>query len=437
MAIDFTDKTSIVDTLKAVYGPTIEQQFAQEETLYNKLPKSNAKIGGTGYEVAVTWADPQGVGGRLEGEKIPDPLVGKFDRTTITPKQIYSMGRLSGLAIEASKSNEEAFMDAQNNQIQGMYRAVKSDLNRQCWGDGFGALATLSEASDALATGAEWTITCDNDTGVRNLKPGMLIDFFDGAAVDQSSTSSRVASVDVVNKTAEMEGNDGTYKANHPIAAFRAYTIATDAVPDGAVAVKLGAREATHASSNTAREMTGFDGVFDDGTNIATFQNIVVATYPFWKANILDNSSVDREISEDLMFQACDVNKAMSGEDVTIAYMGQGQMRKLANLFLGDVRFTPQKLDGGYSTLSFAAGTSPVELVVDPVATPGKIFFTTKDAIQKFELMPLGFMNRDQVMHMRSGYDEWDFGLALYGNMGVTKRSNLTVLKDLVEPSQF
>lgn len=437
MAIDFTDKTAITDVLKAVYGPTIENQFAQEETTYNKLPKSNARIGGTGYEIAVSWADPQSVGGRKEGEKLPDPLAGKYDRATITPKQIYAMGRFSGLALEAAKTNEEAFMNAQDLQIQGMYRAVRSDLNRQCYGDSFGTLATLSQASDTLTTSATtWTITCDNNVGVFNLKPGMLVDFFDGASVDESSVASRVSSIDPINKTAEMDYNDGTYKANHPITAFQSYTIVAEAVPDAATVVKLGAKEASHASSNTAREMVGFEGIFDDGTDIATFQNIVVATYPLWKANMLGNSSVDRELSEDLLFQACDLNKIMSGEDATIAYMGTGQMRKLANLFLGDVRFTPQKLDGGYSTLSFAAGSQPIEFVVDPVATPGKIYLTTKDAIQRYELMPLGFMNRDQVMHMRSGYDEWDFGLALYTNLGVTKRTNCTVLYDLVEPSR-
>ena len=443
MAIDYTTSTSVADTLKLVYGEGIEQQFAQEETLYNNIPKGSANIGGKGYEMSVTFADPQSVGGRAESGRLPDPLVGKFDTTNIQPAYVYSTGRLTGPAIEKGKTNAAAFMDVMDNQIQGMYRATRSDLNRQCWGDGFGALAVLSSASDALSTGATWTITCDNAQGVRLLKPGMVVDFYDGANIDQSSVASRIASVDYVNNTAEMEAvaatgaGGSTYQPNHPIVAARTYTIATDAVPDGAIVVRIGARLATHATSDTALEMTGMDGIFDDGTLLATFQNITVATQPQWKANILSNSSVDRELSIDLLLQACNVNRNMSGDDANIMYMGEGQMRKYANLMLGDVRFNPQTLAGGYDSIGFAAGAGNIRMVVDRVCPRGKIYITTVGAVQKFELMPLGFLNRDQMLHQVTGFDEWDFSLAIYGNFGTKRRNACTLLKDLVEPSEF
>jgi len=47
--------------------------------------------------------------------------------------------------------------------------------------------------------------------------------------------------------------------------------------------VRLGAREASHATTNLPVEMTGLDGIFDDGTLLATYENVLVASYPQWR----------------------------------------------------------------------------------------------------------------------------------------------------------
>jgi hypothetical protein len=435
MAIDYSTTTSITDTLKLVYGDGLKEQFAQEETLWNRLPKSNKVPAGLGYEFSVSFADPQGVGARAESGKLPDPLVGKFDKATVLPKFCYGASRLTGPALEAGKGNAAAFIDAQTNQIQGIYRSFLHDLNRQCWGDGFGKLATLSVASDTLDTNASntWNVTCNNALGVRYLRPGMLVDFYAGSAVDQSSVASRIKWVDTANKIAVMEGNDGTYKTNHPIATHAGYTIVAEVVPNAATMVKMGTRVASFATTDTAYEMTGLLGIFDDSSLITTFQGINASTTYQWRSNILKNSGTLRELTEDLLLQAADTTRTNSGKNPEVMYMGQGMRRKLANLFLPDVRFTPQELKGGYETLTFSAGGVPIEVVVDPVGQPNSIFMATKDAVEKFELKSLGWLDYDQMMHQRSGYDEWDFVLALYGNLGTAQRNCTTLIGDLVE----
>ena len=265
----------------------------------------------------------------------------------------------------------------------------------------------------------------------------MVVDFYQSTAIDESSVASRVATVDPVNKTAEMEFNDGTYKANHPIVAARSYTIVAATVASGSFMVRIGAREATHATSNTPVDMTGLEGIYDDGTLLSTFENITVANFPQWKANILSNSSVDRELSIDLMLQALDVTRTQSGKSVSIMRMGLGQRRKYANLLLPDVRFAAQELEGGYEKLTFAGGDGSVKMIIDPALSPNKIFCEPADAIQKYEMTPLGWGNLDQQIHQRQGYDEWDQFLRIYSNLGTEQRNCLTLLKDLVEPSLY
>lgn len=438
MAIDFHDLTSISAMLKNVYGTGLKNQFADEKTTYNLFPKSDRKPRGLGYVFGTRWARAQGVGARRESEMLPDPLAGKYVQGTISPKYIYGTLRMTGPAIEASKGDMAAFVEGLSDSINDIYEAMVVDLNRQACGDGFGLLGILSANSDTLTTSTTtWTITMDNDLGVSRLIPGMVLDFYDSTAIDQSSVASRVASVDPVAKTAEMEFNDGTYKTNHPIVAARSYTIVAAVVGSGAFAVRSGAREASHATSNTPVEITGLDGIFDDGTLLATFENITVASYPMWEASILGNSSVNRELTLDLMLQALDVTRTSSGKSVKTMRMGLGQRRKYANLLLPDVRFSPGQLRGGYEVLTFAGGDGSVEMVIDPALSPNKIYCEPEGAIMKYEMTPLGWGKLDQQIHQRQGYDEWDQFLRVYTNLGVEQRNSLTLIKDLVEPSLY
>ena len=439
MAIDFHDLTAMQQELKNVYGKGLTNQFADEKTTYNLFPKSDRKPRGLGYVFGTRWARAQGVGARRESEILPDPLAGKYKQGTISPKFVYGTLRMTGPAIEASKGDMAAFVEGLADSITDIYEAMIVDLNRQACSDGFGLLGTLSAASDSVTTTGTttWTVTMDNDLGVSRLIPGMVVDFFNSTAIDQSAIASRISSVDVANKTAEMEVNDGTYKSNHPIVAAQSYTVATDTVASGSFMVRSGAREASHATSNTPVELTGLEGIYDDGTLLATFENITVASFPHWKANILGNSSVNRELSLDLMLQALDVTRTTSGKSVKTLRMGLGQRRKYANLLLPDVRFAPAELVGGFEQLTFAGGDGSVKMVIDPALPPNKIFCEPAGAIKKYEMAQLGWGKLDQQIHQRQGYDEWDQFLRIYTNLGCEQRNHLTLIKDLVEPSLF
>jgi hypothetical protein len=435
---DYHDLTSLTDTLKTVYGQGLTNQFEDEKTTYNQFPKSERKPKGLGYEFGLRYARAQSVGGRGESQALPPPLVGKFDKGTIVPRYVYGVIRMTGPAISAAKGDAAAFVDGLADSVEDIYNSLVVDLNRQCHSDGFGLLATLSAVSDALTTsGSTWTITCNNDVGVKYLKEGMIVDFFQSTAIDESSVASRISSVDPFTKTAEMEPNDGTYKAIHPIVAARNYTIATDTVASGSYVVRMGARAATHATTNTPYEMTGLDGIFDDGTLLATFENIIVANYPKWKANVLGNNSVNRELSIDLMLQACDLTRVQSGKAATVIRLGLGQRRKYAALLSPDVRFAPGELKGGYEVLTFSAGDGSIKMVVDPDTQPNKMYFHPEGIIQKYEMEALGWGNLDQQMHWVSGYDQWDQFLRIYTNLGVEQRNCLTLIKDLVEPPLY
>lgn len=439
MTTDYAARDSLVENLKNVYEPGMTNQFPEENITYNLFSTADKKPGGNGLIGAVRYARAQSGGARAESTKLPDPLTGKKDQYTITPKYIYETLRITGPAIESTKADVMAFVDGLADEIDDHYKNMLANLNRMSHWDGFGQLARLTAAATVPAD--TWAGTFDNDIGVMYLAEGMLVDFYASAGdtVPGSSGSAvfgqRILSITPSTNVVIFETNATTYKANHPTLSSLTNGVATT-MANGAIAVALGARELGWASTDTPVEMYGLDAIFDDGTALAAFEGITVASNPKWAANILSNSSVNRELTVDLMLTACDLSRRRSGEKPDTILMGLGQRRKYANLFLADVRFDPEVLKGGYRTLTFAAGDGSVKIIIDPLCQPNKMYFFPMGAIKKYELTPLGWGNLDgSQLHQRASYDEWEAYLRIYTQLGITQRNCFTLLKDLVEPS--
>lgn len=433
------DTSAIAFQLKRVYGNKITDLFNRQPMTYNLFSKSNRKAqvkpAGAGYFFSVRQGAIESVGGRAEGTFLPEPITGDGVQGTISPKLLYGVLRLSGLAIEAGKGNLGAFVDAQGDAVMDTYKALISDLNRQCHGDGYGLLGTLSTTSDTLSTSTTWTVTMDNDRGTRYVRKGMIVDFFESTAFDQSSVASRVFSVNPSTRVVTMEANASTYKAKHPLVAAQSYTVSAATIASGAEMVRYGSRAAVHATTNASYELTGLNGMFDDGTLLAAFEGITVSTDAEWKANILGNSDVNRELTTDLMLSSIDTSAARSDSDVGMIRLGLGQRRKYFGLLEPDVRYAPGQYKGGYEKLTFSQNGA-IEMVVDPYTQPNRMYFEPNDAIKKYELTPIGWGGFDpNRMHWRQDYDEGTMYLRTYANLGVEKRTALTLLDDLTEPT--
>lgn len=436
---DYSDLTNLAEILKTVYGEGLKNQFNDEKTTYNQFPKSDRKPSGKGYVFGIRYARTQSTGARAESALLPGPFTGKKDQGKILPRYNYGSIRLTGPAIDVAKGNTTAFVDSLSDEMDDIYQSIVVDMNRQCHWDGFGKVGVLSAAATPSVT-VPWTATFDNDLGIAYMQEGMLIDFYGttGVTANTKACSQRISSINPSTKVVTFEAAANLYKVIHPNTTIAAYTADATEIPTLSIAVKSGARLPTWASTDTPYEITGLEGIYDDGTVLASFEDITVASYPKWKANVIGNSGVNRELSIDLMLNAVDLTRMRSGLNVSTIRMGLGQRRKYANLLMPDVRFAPTVLKGGYETLTFSGGDGSLEILVDPMQQPNKIYFEPSGVIQKYELTPLGWGNLDgNQMHRRSGYDEWDLFLRLYSNLGCEQRNCLTVLKDLVEPTLY
>jgi len=435
---------SLTEILKNVYGEGLKNQFNDEKITYNQFPKSDRRPGGNGYIFGVRYARAQGTGGRGESAKLPTPLTGIKDQGKITPIYLYGSIRITGPAIEMAKSNSEAFVNSLSDEIDDIYQSIVVDMNRQCHWDGFGQLGRLSHVATYPGSTSTWQGSFSNDIGIMYFTEGQLVDIYvsSGVSVYNATTSPvgcRIAAITPSTKTVTFELASSAYITDHPFMSAYTNTTAMSLASAGLIAIKSGTRAATSwASTGTKYELTGLEGIFDDGTDLAVFENITVASNPKWAANVISNSSVNRELSIDLMLNAVDLTRTRSGLNVKRIRMGLGQRRKYANLLISDVRFAPTVLKGGYETLSFSGGDGSLEIMVDPLQQPGKIYFEPEGVIQKYELTPLGWGNLDgSQLHQRSGYDEWDAFLRIYSQLGCEQRNCLTKITDLVEPTLY
>jgi len=430
---------SIAFQLKRVYGKLMTDLFARQQMTYNLFEKSarvaQVKPGGAGYYFPVRTKSNQAIGARGEDEYLPDALQPGGTQGVILPKYVYGTLRLSGPALYAAKGNEQAFVEQQGDAVMDTYEALVEDLNRQCWGDGFGKLAVTSAAATTNST-TTWEVTCDNDLGVRYLKPGMVVDFYasDGTP-NQYAPSSRILSINPITRVVTMEAVSTTYHTYHPNSTMRGYTPTNgQTVAASSVIVRQGARDASFSTSDTPVEMVGLLGQYDDGTLLAAHEGITIASYPEFSANVLDNSGVNREVSIDLMLAAMDMTAARYGKQPNLIRMGLGQRRKYFGLLSSDVRFAPGQFIGGYEKLSFSQNGA-VDIIVDPVTQPNKMFFEIDGLIKKYELKPLGWLGEGEKMQLREHFDQWTMVLAIYANLGVEARHGLTLLDDLTEPA--
>lgn len=440
------DTTTLTNVLKRVYGSQLVDLATKHVMTYNQFQLSNRKAairpGGAGYYFGLRQSDLENVGARGEGQFIPQPLDYAAAQGVILPKLLYSVIRMSGLLIEAGKGNAEAFVNTLGDATTNAFKSLTVDMNRQCHGDGFGLLGTVdSDTTYTQQTDATFTVGFNNDLGTRYMRKGMVVDFYkSNGAIDTTAypICNRIASINPVTRRVTFEANSDAYGAYHPNSTLRGYTpVDNTTIAAASQMVRYGARDAAFATTDTPYEMIGLLGHYDDGTLLATHEGLLITTYPEFKANILSNSSVNRELSIDLMLAAMDMTLAQSGENATLIRMGLGQRRKYFGLLEGDIRFAPTTLVGGYEKLGFSQNTA-VQIMVDPMTQPNKLFFEPDGIIKKYELTPIGWGGFDpNKMHWRQDYDEATMFLRTYTNLGVENRPALTLLSDLTEPDKI
>ena len=378
MALTLSDISAV---LKEVVAPEVYSQLSDINLLFQKIKASSDIIDtNNNIYIPVRTGRHSGVYSVAEGT---NPRTGKSKRQRMSTAIKFTFGTLeiTDQTLEAAKrGDKKAVVPILADEISALIDTFAKDTNRQWFGDGSGELTK--------ANGAGTTSTTVIVDSTEYLVEGMYITIGTNAAVQivsvDSDTQITIASAQ------SWADNDVIKKAD-------------------------------------ANEMMGLKGTIDDGTYVATFQNIFRAANPWANAYCDD---VAEALSEAKMITAFYKAKkyARKGSKM-VCFMGQTLFEKYGNLLTSMKKTADLKevLSGGWKGLDFMGGE--VAVILDWNCPDGFVLFVDLSSLLRAELTkPFQWLEGEKDNILTRSPDNrtiWEATMKYYAELCCTRiRSN-------------
>lgn len=387
--------------LKEVYTGKIRRQINDSITTLKRVTRSGAGVSSETNGKYVTFPihtrRNNGIGSRNEMDPLPIPGQQGYAAARLALKSAYGGFQITGQAIDLADTDTKAFAKSIDEEIERLKVDVKKDMNRQVYGDGSGAIGTITGA----ATG---NVIPVNDARL----------FWVGAAVDIVTLPSTVA---IQNRT------------------ITAVSVANNTVTVSGAAPTVSANQIIVRTNSLGKEITGFKAIVDDTSVV---YNINPAVEPEWTSEVSANGGNGRALTEQLMVQMSDRIRTRGGK-TTVIFQSLGVRRAYWNL-LSQLRsiVNETKFEGGFSGLSFTTDNGEIPVVADVDAPKSTQYYINEDALTFYRHSDWDWLNRDGSMfkqlHDANGvYDAWYAQLVERHELGTDRRNTHGVIKDITE----
>jgi hypothetical protein len=392
--------TTLTGVLKEVYEDRLRLQLNEETTALRRIERTaegvSSNVGGKYVVFPIHTRRNTGIGARLENEQLPTPSNQTTAAAQVNLRYLYGGVEMTGQTFELAKTNTQAFISAMDLEMQGLKRDLATDNDRQVYGDGRGAIATIT----APVTAATFTIAHSYW-----LQLGELVDIYDTTGVTPKVSGRNITAITATTVT---------------ISGANVAVVATDIiVRAGSIGLASGA---------TQREWTGL------GKIVATSGALYNVTDAVWTANVDTNSGVNRPLSEGLMTNMVDAIR-LRGGSVSVIFSNLGVRRAYANLLTQQRRFTnTQEFTGGFSGLAFTTDKGDIPLVVDTLAPPNQLYFVNEKEMKVYRESDWSFMDRDGSMwNRKDNFDDYIAYMYQYSELGVHRRNSFGRIEDITE----
>lgn len=382
--------------LKDVYGPQIEEQIVSETPLLQRLQRKGPEsLVGRKFVVPIHVSRNVGIAARGEEDDLPEAGSQGYKVIQFEPRMLAGAIQLTEKVIQATRNDRGAFVRALRNEIDGLIRDWKVDVNRQLFGDGTGLLATVTADSDT----ADNKFVVDN---VKYLQEGQRIDLLvkaDGTAVQ---TNRKITAVNRDTKEIEVDGAPFTVEA------------------DGTVGV--------YDYNAYDKELHGFASIFDDESEL---HGLSPAEEWLWRANVFHNNGQPRAISELLLQTAWDRAEEVYGRQPEAAITTYGVRRAYMDLLVSLKRFVqPMELEGGFRVLEF----NGVPMMVERDCQPGTLYLPAFNHLAIYQYSDPGWLDRDgAILKQVPNKAAWRAYYVWFADLATTRRNAQTVIRDIQE----
>lgn len=396
---------SIDATLKEVYEGDVREQLSDDIVALKRVQRSSDGISNETQGKYVTFPlhvrRNGGIGSRNEGELLPDAGQQGYVAARIGLKTGYMGIELTAHAIEQSDTDNKAFAKALDEEMTRGRTDYKKDLNRQIYGNGSGAIATVR----TTVTGVN-VIPVDD---ARLFWRGS--DVVDVVTVPAAITTAKRTVTDV----------DLTPGAN---------TITLSGAALNATAGQIITRY-----DSAGKEITGLGAITQ---NSGILYNVNPAVEPIWKAEVDSNGGAGRALSEALMVRMNDRIRSNGGK-TSVILTDDGSFRAYWALLSQLRGFTnTTKFDGGFTGLAFHAGDQEIPIVSDYDAPRGVMHFVNESEITYYRDQDIHWLNRDgSILKQKIGsgggrYDVWQAHMKENHELGTGRRNTHGKITDII-----
>lgn len=399
------DITAFDAALRIFYLPVIRKQLAENTILLQNIKRDSKKIDASGKYARLTlnkeWS--AGYGARAENADLPTEVDASYVNSDVYMRYEYGRIKVTGPVMAASKDNKGAITRALSSEMSSITLAIKNNMNREVFGDGYGALALVATdgGDDSGDLGAGYCkITVDT---TKYIKKGMKIDFFTA----KSGGSAHNASVVVKNVGSSTEFDLLNADAN---------TVATS--------------DYVFIEDARGVEMMGLLGIIDEDTYRSTLQGVNRSTGQgnnWWRGSV-QASGVNADLKLSDMQDAW--TKGEQNDGVTKFIITTFSLRDAyADLLIPDRRYVnTMELKGGYKGISF--NDAPV--VADKDAIAKTMFFVDPSTLTFFVSKEVSWMDDDgHILSRILNKDAFEATLRAYQNLGVDNCVRNVVLRNV------
>lgn len=403
--------TAATPILKEVYLPQMQELLNNSTPLLKMLEKEVVPVEGGNFVFSIhRGRNTASAQARVEDATLPTAGTQGYVRAIVPVKQLYSVIRVSGKAIAATRSSKGSFVRAIESEMKGSMTDTKRELNRQMNGDGTGALAY-------------WT-TADNSS------PLDLDDNL-GNPVNSSYIGATAVTVDVV------DASDHTTLLGTDIVLTRGADGATSTAFTYTGSNPAGTADGDYAIyADTLRsEMVGLQAIVSDANPLTLsggLHGLPVATYADWKAKVMGSDASRQDLTFDLMQQLLSrivAESAIDEREIKLWHCHPSMADTYLKLCRDERIFTnTMKLDGGFETIAYNGRP----IATDVQARRNALFALTPSSMAIMQMAPLDWMDKDgSIFYRIPNTDAYGATAYVYQELGCKVRNQNGVILGL------
>lgn len=363
--------------LKDMYVGPIVEQLNKKTYMLDQIERDSEHIDHTGRRAVIPLhtGRNRGRGARGSGGTLPNAGRQGYADAIIKLTYQYTGIEIDDAAIEASKTNEGAFVNLLQGETKGAAEDMKKDMNRQIFGSGDGLLGTLKAT-------AEESKTLELDT-VQYIAVGDPVD------VLVKATGEKSEGVEAVTVTKREGGATKKIELSEKVKkATTAYGV--------------------YIQGSRANETNGLRNISATTNRTLHEINSATAGNEFWNPVVIEVGEASTpSVAGESSFEILADRVGFSGNgEVGTFLTSRGVRRRLADQYQSQKRYNDAQavnIHGGYSAIM----VNEIPVIADDDAPTGIVFGVEKDSFRWVEQAGPGWMegpdSKGGIFHLKDG----------------------------------